>query len=275
MITLEEERELLSSRTPKAVERLLMSHQRLVVSIARGYIAYGVPQADLIQEGMIGLLKSLEKYDASYGIRFASAGIPWIKCTMLEYIVRNVRMVKIATTKPQRKVFFNLRSMKQKMKATSPDSGAQLNTAQVKSMAKTLDVRPVDITDMELRLSGGDTPLHPPTDDGEALPHTGPALYEPETALQNAHQRMLLDAGLKTALELLDARGKRIVQARWINVEDDGRGAKTLHELAKEFNVTAERIRQIEVASFKKMKSFLLALRTPELAALYTDCYEN
>ena len=269
MLTLEQEQEfarkLKNENDLEAAGKLVLSHLRLVVSISRQYLGYGLPHGDLIQEGNIGLMKAVKRFDPDQGVRLVSYALHWIKAEIHEYILKNWRMVKVATTKAQRKLFFNLRSMKQGMRAEVSDANAHrqsLNPDQVNQVADSLHVKPEEVLEMEARMAGGDVVLDPnPGDDGEDA--FGPISYltdvrhEP-TAVMEAHQRDVLSSdGLAMALEGLDARSRRIVEERWLKVNDDGSGGMTLHELAAEYGVSAERIRQIEVAAMKKMKASL------------------
>ena len=250
-----------------AAGKLVLSHLRLVVSISRQYLGYGLPHGDLIQEGNIGLMKAVKRFDPDQGVRLVSYAMHWIKAEMHEYILKNWRMVKVATTKAQRKLFFNLRSMKQRSQSddAAADAGTHRNTLsedQIDSMAATLKVKREEVIEMETRLSGGDVLLDPsPSDDGEEA--YGPIAYltdttQEPTALIESHQRdVLASDGIATALEALDDRSRRIVEERWLKVNDDSTGGMTLHELAAEYGVSAERIRQIEVAAMKKMKKTL------------------
>ena len=251
----------------QAAGRLVLSHLRLVVSISRQYIGYGLPQGDLIQEGNVGLMKAVKRFDPEQGVRLVSYAMHWIKAEIHEYILKNWRMVKVATTKAQRKLFFNLRSMKQRYKSddAAADSGTHretLNEEQIDAMAAELKVKREEVIEMETRLAGGDVLLDPsPSDEGDNA--FGPIAYltdtrhEP-TAMIEAHQRDILASdGIASALEALDARSRRIVEERWLKVNDDNSGGMTLHELAAEYGVSAERIRQIEVAAMKKMKKTL------------------
>ena len=250
-----------------AAGKLVLSHLRLVVSISRQYLGYGLPHGDLIQEGNIGLMKAVKRFDPDQGVRLVSYAMHWIKAEMHEYILKNWRMVKVATTKAQRKLFFNLRSMKQRYQSddAAADAGTHRNTLsedQIDSMAATLKVKREEVIEMETRLSGGDVLLDPsPSDDGEEA--YGPIAYltdttQEPTALIESHQRdVLASDGIATALEALDDRSRRIVEERWLKVNDDSTGGMTLHELAAEYGVSAERIRQIEVAAMKKMKKTL------------------
>jgi len=236
-----------------AAQKLVMSHLRLVVSIARGYLGYGLPHADLIQEGNIGLMKAVKRFDPNQGVRLVSYAMHWIKAEMHEYILKNWRLVKVATTKAQRKLFFNLRSNKQGLDAMSPQ--------QVDDLAKMLDVKREEVIEMETRLSGRDIALEAPTDDEDdkfsPIAYLSSEQQEPTKVLEAEEVVRLQSEGLETALSKLDPRSRRIVEARWL-ANDDGSGA-TLHTLAEEFGVSAERIRQIESAALKKMKTALAA----------------
>ncbi len=234
-----------------AAQSLILSHLRLVVSIARGYLGYGLPHADLIQEGNIGLMKAVKRFDPDQGVRLVSYAMHWIKAEIHEYILKNWRLVKVATTKAQRKLFFNLRSHKEGLDAMTP--------AQVDALAKTLNVKREEVIEMETRLSGRDIALEAPTDDEDdkfaPIAYLSSEMQEPTRVLEAQQYDRLQSEGLEAALGKLDARSRRIVEARWL-ASDDGSGA-TLHELAAEFGVSAERIRQIESAALKKMKGAL------------------
>ena len=269
MLTLEEEqsaaRQLKANDDLEAARKLVLSHLRLVVSVSRQYLGYGLPHGDLIQEGNVGLMKAVKRFDPDQGVRLVSYALHWIKAEIHEYILKNWRMVKVATTKAQRKLFFNLRSMKQGFKSEAGEGTHRdtLTPEQVDAMASSLNVKREDVREMEMRMSGGDVLLDPaPSDDGEQA--FGPIAYladvnhEP-TAMIEAHQRdVMASDGLATALKGLDDRSRRIVEERWLKVNDNGSGGLTLHDLADEFGVSAERIRQIEVAAMKKMKKTLL-----------------
>ena len=271
MLTLEQEQEfarkLKNENDLEAAGKLVLSHLRVVVSVARQYLGYGLPHADLIQEGNIGLMKAVKRFDPDQGVRLVSYAMHWIKAEIHEYILKNWRMVKVATTKAQRKLFFNLRSMKQGMKAEADEATGThrdtLTASQIDSMAKNLNVKREEVMEMETRMSGGDVLLDPsPSDDGETaygpIAYLADAHHEP-TAMIEAHQRDLMASdGIATALASLDERSRRIVEERWLKVNDDGSGGLTLHDLADEFGVSAERIRQIEVAAMKKMKLALM-----------------
>ena len=272
MLTLEQEqafaRRLKDHNDLDAAGKLILSHLRLVVSISRQYMGYGLPHADLIQEGNVGLMKAVKRFDPDQGVRLVSYAMHWIKAEIHEYIIKNWRMVKLATTKAQRKLFFNLRSKKQGFRA---DAGEDHNTvarntlsdAQIDIIAKDLNVKREEVIEMEARMSGGDVLLDPvSTDDGEdafgPIAYLADAHHEP-TAMIEAHQREILSSdGITQALDVLDERSRRIVEERWLKVNDDNSGGMTLHELAAEYGVSAERIRQIEVAAMKKMKAALL-----------------
>ncbi len=269
MLTLEQEQEFAKSlRANNDIDsagKLVLSHLRLVVSISRKYLGYGLPHGDLIQEGNIGLMKAVKRFDPEQNVRLVSYAMHWIKAEIHEYILKNWRMVKVATTKAQRKLFFNLRSMKQGFKddadvATHRDT---LTKGQIDSMAKTLNVKREEVIEMEQRMSGGDVLLDPsPGDDGEdafgPIAYLADATQEP-SALMEAHARdSLASDGISAALEGLDPRSRRIVEERWLKVNDDGSGGMTLHDLAAVYGVSAERIRQIEVAAMKKMKKVLV-----------------
>ena len=270
MLSLEQEQEfarkLKNENDLEAAGKLVLSHLRVVVSVARQYLGYGLPHADLIQEGNIGLMKAVKRFDPDQGVRLVSYAMHWIKAEIHEYILKNWRMVKVATTKAQRKLFFNLRSMKQGLKAEADEATGThrdtLTASQIDSMAKNLNVKREEVMEMETRMSGGDVLLDPsPSDDGEVaygpIAYLADAHHEP-TAMIEAHQRDLMASdGIITALASLDERSRRIVEERWLKVNDDGSGGLTLHDLADEFGVSAERIRQIEVAAMKKMKAAL------------------
>ena len=247
-----------------AAGRLVLSHLRLVVSISRQYLGYGLPHGDLIQEGNVGLMKAVKRFDPTQGVRLVSYAMHWIKAEIHEYVLKNWRMVKVATTKAQRKLFFNLRSMKQSLKDDSPDADthrATLTQSQVDTMARTLNVKREDVLEMETRLSGGDVALEPLNDDSEEsyapIAYLADDSSEPTRVLEARGRDWLASDGITLALESLDARSRRIVEERWLKVNDDNSGGMTLHDLADEYGVSAERIRQIEVAAMKKMRKAL------------------
>ena len=235
-----------------AARQLVMSHLRVVVAIARGYLGYGLPHADLIQEGNIGLMKAVKRFDPARGVRLVSFAIHWIKAEIHEYIIKNWRLVKIATTKAQRKLFFNLRGMKK--------DSTTLQPAEVQSIATQLGVKPEEVVEMETRLTGRDIPLDAGSDDEDE--RFAPIAYlpdphaEPSEVLAQTQLAHLQDTGLKNALASLDERSRTIVQRRWLAEGDSA----TLHELAAEYGVSAERIRQIEAKAMQKMRGMLAAV---------------
>jgi RNA polymerase sigma-32 factor len=249
-----------------AAGRLVLSHLRLVVSVSRQYLGYGLPHGDLIQEGNVGLMKAVKRFDPDQGVRLVSYALHWIKAEIHEYILRNWRMVKVATTKAQRKLFFNLRSMKQGLKGDTSDADAHRNTLsaqEIAHVARTLNVKPAEVVEMETRMSGGDVALEPQTDDGEEsyapIAYLADESAEPTRVLEARHRDQQSGEGLTRALGVLDPRSRRIVEERWLRVNDDASGGMTLHELAAEYGVSAERIRQIEVAAMKKMRKAMEA----------------
>jgi len=233
----------------EAARELVVSHLRVVVAVSRGYLGYGLPQADLIQEGNIGLMKAVRRYDPERGVRLVSFAVHWIRAEMHEFILRNWRIVKVATTKAQRKLFFNLRSLKQSFNS--------LGVEEVKAVAKQLGVKPDEVVEMETRLTGRDVAIEPAGDDEEES--FAPIAYlaaedaEPGRLLEHEQTERLQASGLERALADLDARSRRIIEARWLVDKD----AATLHDLAAEFGVSAERIRQIEVKALARMKGVI------------------
>ena len=237
----------------EAARQLVLSHLRLVISIARGYLGYGLPHADLIQEGNIGLMKAVKRFDSTRGVRLVSFAMHWIKAEIHEYILKNWRLVKVATTKAQRKLFFNLRSLKSGYEGIDTLSGTQ-----AAEVAARLGVKQDEVVEMETRLSGRDIALEGNPDDGDEafapIDYLADSRYEPTRVLENKALARLQDEGLHEALATLDPRSRRIVEARWL---PDGEAA-TLHDLAAEFDVSAERIRQIEVKALQKMRGALV-----------------
>ena len=235
----------------ESAHQLVLSHLRVVVSIARGYMGYGLAHADLIQEGNIGLMKAVKRFDPDRGVRLVSFAIHWIKAEIHEFVLRNWRLVKIATTKAQRKLFFNLRSLKPGLESLTP--------TQIKSIAGQLGVKPEEVVEMETRLSGQDVTLEASGDDEDD--HFAPIAYlrdpdaEPSQVLEALQNESVRERGLEAALASLDARSRRIIEARWLREKD----AATLHDLAREFSVSAERIRQIEAKALAKMKGAMAA----------------
>lgn len=242
-----------------AAQQLILSHLRLVVSIARGFLGYGLPHADLIQEGNIGLMKAIKHFDPDRGVRLMTFSVHWIRSEIQEYIVRNWRMVKLATTKNQRKLFFNLRQMKADEKS--------LSTSETERIAETLDVKPEEVREMEARLSGGDTPLESPgSTDAEDDNAFAPIDWlsreedEPEATLEERDRNRLTGEILRNALDALDERSRLVVQARWLRTDNDGNpDPMTLQELASKLGVSAERVRQIEKKAIAKLRSELAA----------------
>jgi RNA polymerase sigma-32 factor len=235
-----------------AARSLVLSHLRLVVAVSRNYLGYGLPQADLIQEGNIGLMKAVRRFDPERGVRLVSFALHWIRAEIHEHILRNWRLVKIATTKAQRKLFFNLRSMK-------PRLGA-LTRSEANGIARALGVKPEEVFEMETRLSGQDVALDPPAgDDGETMT---PSAYltdsdaEPVQILEREETARNRSTGLKSALSRLDSRSRNIIEARWLREDDPA----TLQDLADQYGVSAERIRQIESKALKTMRGEMGAL---------------
>jgi RNA polymerase sigma-32 factor len=255
MLTQEEETSLATRYRREndldAARALVVSHLRVVVSVARNYAGYGLPQADLIQEGNIGLMKAVKHFDPERGVRLVSFALHWIRAEMHEYILRNWRLVKIATTKAQRKLFFNLRSMKQDSAALKPD--------EVQAIARELNVSEGDVVEMEARFSGREVALEADESDEESFAPisylAADAEYEPSRLLEQKEIESRNDRGLSAALASLDDRSRRIIEARWLKEGD----AATLHELAAEFGVSAERIRQIEQKAMAKMQTMMKA----------------
>ena len=252
LLSLEQEQQLArryrDTEDLDAARGLVLSHLRLVVSVARGYLGYGLPHADLIQEGNIGLMKAVKRYDPDRGVRLVSFAIHWIKAEIHEYILRNWRLVKVATTKAQRKLFFNLRSMKQGLGTLSPD--------EVGRMAKELNVKPEEVSEMERRLAGQEMTFAADEDDETYAPANylaADANAEPSRLLEAEESGRLQTEGLAKALDSLDPRSRRIVETRWLREKD----ALTLHDLADEFKVSAERIRQIEAKALDKMRKLM------------------
>ena len=268
LLTLAEEqgyaRRLRDQNDLEAASALILSHLRLVVSISRQYLGYGLPHGDLIQEGNVGLMKAVKRFDPDQGVRLVSYAMHWIKAEIHEYILKNWRMVKVATTKAQRKLFFNLRSMKQSLKDDAQNVDTHRSTltqSEVDTLARTLNVKREEVLEMETRLSGGDIALEPQTDDSEEsfapIAYLADEASEPTRVLEARNRDWLAGDGIALALDALDPRSRRIVEERWLKVNDDTSGGMTLHDLAAEYGVSAERIRQIEVAAMKKMRKAL------------------
>ena len=254
-LTAEEEYEL-ASRLKKdndltAAKQLILSHLKLVMKIARSYSGYNLPHSDLVQEGNIGLMKAVKNFDPDRGVRLVSYAIYWIKAEIQEYVVKNWRLVKTATTKAQRKLFFNLRSLRKTLQPLRPE--------EIKSIAEELNVKEAEVREMEYRLNGKETTIDYSEDESEDE-HYRPISYLKDEALTPL-EKIELDQTegnasllLKHALSELDERSRAVVEARWLNENK----SETLNELASKFKVSAERIRQIEQNAFKKIKAFMI-----------------
>jgi len=246
-----------------AARQLVLSHLRLVVAIARGYLGYGLPHADLIQEGNIGLMKAVKRFDPYRGVRLVSFALHWIKAEIHEYIIRNWRLVKVATTKAQRKLFFNLRSLKAALAQHEGTDAGSLGREEVQRVAETLGVKPEEVVEMETRLSGQEMALESSAEEDEEERFApiaylaADASWEPSMQIERRERERLYSDGLSAALATLDARSQNIVRRRWL--VEEGEEAATLHELAAEYGVSAERIRQIEAKAMQKMRGVLLA----------------
>ena len=259
VLTAEEERNLAirmrDYNDVDAAQALIISHLRLVISVARGYLGYGLSHGDLIQEGNIGLMKAVRHYDPDKGVRLMTFAVHWIRAEIQEYIVRNSHMVKLATTHAQRKLFFNLRQMKKTDQA--------LTNAQAEDIAEKLNVKPKEVLEMEKRLSGPDASLDTPLDEeGDssvtAVDMLSDKSDEPVEILEKADELQLEQGGLKKAIEQLDPRSRRIIEARWFHENDEGEvKAVSLATLAKEFGISIERVRQLEKQAIAKLKKIL------------------
>ena len=252
ILTAEQEKELADryfyDQDLDAAKMLVMSHLRFVVHIARSYAGYGLPQGDLIQEGNLGLMKAVKRFDPNMGVRLVSFAVHWIKAEIHEYVIRNWRIVKIATTKAQRKLFFNLRSLKK--------SSKKLTLDEAKSIALDLNVTPEQVLEMEGRLTAYDAAFDAQgDDDDENTTYVSPALYlednryDPARLVEEEDYEQQSTSALHNAMDQLDDRSRNILQRRWL--DDD---KSTLHELAAEYNVSAERIRQLEKNAMDKIK---------------------
>ena len=254
-LTQEEEtalaRRLRDDEDVDAARQLVVSHLRVVVSIARGYLGYGLSHGDLIQEGNIGLMKAVKRFDPERGVRLVSFAMHWIRAEIHEFILKNWRMVKVATTKAQRKLFFNLRSLKRSHSTMTPD--------EVEAVAKKLNVKTADVVEMETRMGGHDLALEPINDDEEdnfsPIAYLTNAEDEPGLVLEHEQTERARSKGLASALTTLDPRSRRIIEARWLGEQDNA----TLHDLAGEFGVSAERIRQIESQAMKKIRGLMVS----------------
>lgn len=263
ILSYEEERDLVDrlhkNNDMAAGRALVMAHLRLVVAIARTYLGYGIPHADLIQEGNIGLLKAIKHYDPSHGARLMTFAEYWIRSEIQDYIVKNWRQVKLATTKSQRKLFFNLRSMR---------GENALTYSQADKIAHELDVKPSEVLEMEQRMYGNETPidLSPENSEGDDDRNTAPIQWlastdsEPTVVLEQKDEERMQQEGIRQALACLDERSRHVIMSRWLNIDDSGNNTpKTLQELAQELGVSAERVRQIEKNALLKMKKALTA----------------
>jgi len=258
ILTLEDEQKLARRYRDQgdleAARQLVVSHLRLVVAVGRGYLGYGLPHADLIQEGNIGLMKAVKRFDPDRCVRLVSFAIHWIRAEMHEYILRNWRLVKVATTKAQRKLFFNLRSMKKGL--------APLTREEVRRVAAELRVKPEEVSEMEMRLAGQEIAFEADDDEDSYAPAqylAAEQAAEPAEQLEARQAGEVQAEGLEKALESLDARSRRIIEARWLREK----GGATLHDLAAEFKVSAERIRQIETKAMEKMRKSLSSADAP------------
>ena len=256
MLSAEEEKELATrlreNEDLESARKLVMSHLRFVVHIAKSYSGYGLPQADLIQEGNIGLMKAVKRFDPTVGVRLVSFAVHWIKAEIHEFVLRNWRIVKVATTKAQRKLFFNLRSKKNRL--------GWLNRAEVESVAMDLGVKPSEVLEMESRLSGQDLGFDMPANSQDDENISSPAAYlthhadDPETHFEKSDWTEHQTTRLLNALNILDDRSREIIQARWLSEKKE-----TLHALAKQYDVSAERIRQLENNAMKKLQAHIAA----------------
>jgi RNA polymerase sigma-32 factor len=237
-----------------AARQLVMSHLRFVVHIARGYSGYGLPLGDVVQEGNVGLMKAVKRFDPNVGVRLVSFAVHWIRAEIHEYVLRNWRLVKVATTKAQRKLFFNLRKMKKNL--------AWLSAEETLKVAQDLKVTPAEVTEMEKRLSARDLSFDPVPDAGseDGDETYSPAAYlpapdsDPALQIENAEWEDTTGDRLQSAMQTLDARSRDIVVSRWT-----GEATATLHDLADKYGVSAERIRQIEANAIKKLRGLMTA----------------
>ena len=255
MLTLEDEQRLARAwhdhEDVDAARQLVVSHLRVVVSVARHYLGYGLPHADLIQEGNVGLMKAVKRFDPDRGVRLVSFALHWIRAEIHEYVLKNWRLVKVATTKSQRKLFFNLRSLKQSLNS--------MTLQEADAMARELNVSRKDVLEMETRMSGHDVSIDPTFDDGEEgyspLAYLASPDENPAQLLEREQTERLRHTSLIAALENLDDRSRHIIKARWLTEGE----AATLHELAAQYGVSAERIRQIEARALQKMRMVIPA----------------
>ena len=254
MLGKEEEKQLAEDLFEKgnleSAQKLVLAHLRVVVSVSRQYLSYGLSQADIIQEGNVGLMKAVRRFDPANGARLFSFAIHWIKAEIHEFILRNWKIVKIATTKAQRKLFFNLRSLKRQFNCSD-----SLTEDQVAKIAETLKVKNNDVEEMNIRLSYSDSSIDYQEENGlsQSLKASGADPYE---ILSNDQEKLKIKNTVTEALKELDNRSKQIIEARWLKLKE-GTKPKTLREIADELGVSAERVRQIETAAFKKLKEKL------------------
>jgi RNA polymerase sigma-32 factor len=233
----------------EAARELVLSHLRFVVHIARGYVGYGLPMGDLVQEGNVGLMKAVKRFDPEVGVRLVSFAVHWIRAEIHEYVLRNWRLVKIATTKAQRKLFFNLRRLKKNL--------AWLTESETRAVARDLGVAPEEVTEMEKRLAARDVSFDPVPEDDDEDAYT-PAMYlpaadaDPSVQVENEEWHDTTAERLGQAMKTLDARSRDILKSRWMTDEK-----ATLHELADRYGVSAERIRQLEVNAIKKLRALV------------------
>ena len=256
LLTPEQERELAESlyyeQDLEAARQMVLAHLRFVVHIARSYSGYGLAQADLIQEGNVGLMKAVKRFNPEMGVRLVSFAVHWIKAEIHEFILRNWRIVKVATTKAQRKLFFNLRSQKKRL--------AWLNNDEVHRVAESLGVEPREVREMESRLTGHDMAFDPAAEADDDSAFQSPAnyledhRYDPARQLEDADWTDNSTSNLHEALEVLDERSRDILYQRWLAEEK-----ATLHDLAQKYNVSAERIRQLEKSAMNKLKLSIAA----------------
>ncbi|MCL6308721.1 RNA polymerase sigma factor RpoH [Pseudomonas syringae] len=256
LLTPEQERELAESlyyeQDLDAARQMVLAHLRFVVHIARSYSGYGLAQADLIQEGNVGLMKAVKRFNPEMGVRLVSFAVHWIKAEIHEFILRNWRIVKVATTKAQRKLFFNLRSQKKRL--------AWLNNDEVHRVAESLGVEPREVREMESRLTGHDMAFDPAAEADDDSAFQSPAnyledhRYDPARQLEDSDWTDNSTANLHQALDVLDERSRDILYQRWLAEEK-----ATLHDLAQKYNVSAERIRQLEKSAMNKLKTSIAA----------------
>ncbi len=248
-----------------AASKLIMSHLRLVVSTARQFSGYGFAIEDLIQEGTIGLMKAVKKFDPHQGVRLVSYALHWIRSEITDYVIRNFRMAKVATTKAHRKLFFNLRQMKHRFEqnqGSESHARATLSDSEVKEIALTLKVKEEDVREMQTRMNNCDYSLEGQNNDSEdevltPIKYLSDYRQEPLAIIEQKRRDEMTGAGIAQALEVLDARSKDIITSRWLDINDDSSGGMTLHELAAKYGVSAERIRQIEANAMRKMRQVL------------------